>query len=127
MTRPALIAIDHPLCYSSKRPMEMDWTGLRSKHTKDKKADPATLLQRLVDHQDLVNLLNEYAYILDVVMVDHAAASAWANLMTKDAKVIFPFGVFEGRNSMAQMCLDAETRFRRMIVRYLKKCSACNC
>jgi hypothetical protein len=120
MARPALIAVDHPLCHSSRRPLEIDWTGLKPKNARHQKANQSGLLQRLLEHQDIVNLLNEYAYVLDTVMVDHTAATSWANLMTEDATVIFPFGVFKGRDSMAQMCLDAETRFQRMIVRVPK-------
>jgi hypothetical protein len=114
-SRPAMVPVDHPLCYSSS-PRASDWTGLRTKKGKPQKADSAALLQRTVDRQDIVNLLNEYAYVLDKVMVDHAASEEWANTMTEDAVVTFPFGVFKGRESMAQMCLDAETRFERMIV-----------
>lgn len=113
--RPALLPIDHPLCYSDKRPeisgTDGSWTGINGPT-----ADMASKIQRLLDRQDIVNLLNEYAYVLDCVMLHPKYADKWAELFTTDCSVTYPFGTFKGRKSLPSMCLEAETRFQRMIV-----------
>lgn len=120
-SRPALLPLDHPLCYSTSKHRDQisaDVSGIRkvcqNSGLEDKDIGP--MLQRVLDRQDIVNLLNEYAYVLDTVMVNPEATKDWAALFTLDCSVTYPFGHFSGRASLPDMCLEAETRFERMIV-----------
>lgn len=95
---------------------DSNWIDKTSAQNGTKEEQLASKLQRVIDRQDIVNLLNEYAYILDTVMVDTNAVTKWADLFTLDCSVTFPFGHFSGRASLPEMCIEAETRFERMIV-----------
>ena len=119
--RTALLAVDHPLCYSRKTAdcsLSRDgaWIGSSQQDASNIPFSLEMKLQRVLDRQDIVNLLNEYAYVLDTVMVDPTYANKWADLFTADCSVTYPFGHYRGRDALPAMCLDAETRFQRMIV-----------
>lgn len=120
-SRPALLPLDHPLCYSfpncrRQTPADICESRKVSYDNGAETKDLGSMLQRVLDHQDIVNLLNEYAYVLDTVMVNPEATKDWAALFTLDCSVTYPFGHFAGRASLPEMCLEAETRFERMIV-----------
>ena len=70
----------------------------------------------MFEHQQIVNLLNEYAYTLDVCMVDPEASQQWAALFVNDCNITYPFGTHIGTKGLADWCLNAETRFQRMMV-----------
>jgi len=80
---------------------------------------PHTLEEKvafLYEHQRITDLLNEYAYTLDQVMVDQSLAeSHWAKLFTEDCEVTYPFGTRHGREGLAEWCCSAELRFHRMM------------
>jgi hypothetical protein len=118
--RPALLPLKHPLSYSSASPSRTDNGGRYgdSKSTSSL-AEPQTFedkVRYLYEHQQITNLLNEYAYILDVCMVDHAAIEKWAALFTDDCDVTYPFGNHKGKDGLARWAMNAETRFFRMLV-----------
>lgn len=120
-SRPALLPLDHPLCYSTSKhrqqiPEDSSEISKTCQNNGAEDKDLGSLLQRVLDRQDIVNLLNEYAYVLDTVMVNPEATKDWAELFTLDCSVTYPFGHFAGRASLPDMCLEAETRFERMIV-----------
>ncbi|OQU94030.1 SnoaL-like domain-containing protein [Cladophialophora immunda] len=121
--RLALLAVQHPLCYSYSEPIAHtngSQNGIKSGDPKplSSLANPETIEDRvryLYEHQQITNLLNEYAYVLDACMVDHAAAHKWAALFTEDCAVTYPFGSHRGRDGLAQWAMNAETRFYRML------------
>jgi hypothetical protein len=82
-------------------------------------ANPKTLEDRvlyLYERQQITDLLNEYAYVLDVCMVDHSTIDRWVDLFTNDCNVTYPFGNHKGRAGLAEWAMNAETRFHRMLV-----------
>ncbi|OAL26154.1 hypothetical protein AYO20_10207 [Fonsecaea nubica] len=121
--RAALLAVDHPLCYSYSEPAvhtNGSNNGIKNHAAKNMSslASPQTIEDRvryLYEHQQITNLLNEYAYVLDACMVDHDAAHKWADLFTDDCDVTYPFGSHKGKDGLAQWAMNAETRFHRML------------
>lgn len=112
MPRPALLPVEHPLSYSYTKPSGTEPTECLL-------ASPKSLedkVQYLFEHQQITNLLNDYAYILDVCMVDSSAAHRWVALFTDDCSVTYPFGTHSGIAGLADWCLNAELRFHRMLV-----------
>lgn len=108
LSRPALLPLDHPLSYSTSKPRSKA-PGIESRVVNtseddgNEKKDFTSMLQKILDRQDIVNLLNDYAYILDTVMVNREAAKDWAALFTLDCSVTYPFGHFSGRSCL-QIC-----------------------
>ncbi|KIX92165.1 uncharacterized protein Z520_12158 [Fonsecaea multimorphosa CBS 102226] len=122
--RPALLAVNHPLCYSYSEPAAPQTNGSQNGiKSHDQKllsslANPETVEDRvryLYEHQQITTLLNEYAYVLDACMVNHTAAHKWAGLFTDDCDVTYPFGSHRGRDGLAEWAMTAETRFYRML------------
>lgn len=123
-SRPALLPVNHPLSYSCSDPtlLAKGTPNDIKNHTSNSTfslAEPRTLEEQvryLYEHQQITNLLNEYAYVLDVCMVNHSAAQKWADLFADDCDVTFPFGNHKGKGGLAQWAMNAETRFHRMLV-----------
>jgi hypothetical protein len=126
--RPALLPLKHPLSYleySLSEPIPYAngaRNGVKNPDSKSSStlAEPQTLEDRvryLYEHQQITNVLNEYAYVLDVCMVDHVAIDKWVDLFTDDCDVTYPFGNHKGKDGLAKWAMNAETRFYRMLVR----------
>lgn len=119
--RPALLPLNHPLSYSYS-PTKSHVNGSQDvASTKSSLSNPSSLENRvkyLYEHQQITDLLNEYAYVLDVCMVDHGAAEKWAALFTDDCDVTYPFGNHQGKKGLATWAMNAETRFHRMLVSF---------
>lgn len=104
--RPALLPVPHPLGHHQLSAKSTKWLT------------PSSVNEKLIlvyEHQQIENLINDYMYILDSVMVDPTNAKIWESLFTKDCEATYPFGTHYGRDGMAQWCLNAETRFARMM------------
>jgi hypothetical protein len=120
--RPALLPIDHPLCYQRLlvRPGKDDKTSNSELGTSPaKNSEPLTLeekMHQLYETQQVIDVLNSYAYILDSCMVDSAYSDNWAALFTDDCVVTYPFGTQYGRDGLAEFAMQAELRFYRMAV-----------
>lgn len=107
MPRPALLPVDHPLAYSYVKPAD-----------RLHRAQPYSIEDKvhfLFERQNITDLLNNYAYKLDVFMVDSSAADRWAALFTDDCVITYPFGTHVGTKGLADWCLNAELRFHRMM------------
>lgn len=103
--RPALLALDHPLNYIH------DFQEVTPKSSEDK-------ITYLFERCKIEDLLNTYGYVLDSCMVKHEAAHAWVDLFTDDCQLTYPFGTHNTKIGLAEWCLKAETRFKRMLVRH---------
>ncbi|KEF61609.1 uncharacterized protein A1O9_03177 [Exophiala aquamarina CBS 119918] len=111
MPRPALLPADHPLAYSYVEPA-----------SRLHRASPYSIKDQvhyMFERQNITDLLNNYAYTLDVCMVDSSAADRWAALFTDDCNVTYPFGTHVGTEGLAKWCLNAELRFHRMMASHL--------
>lgn len=108
MPRPALLQVDHPLAYSYVKPVGDHLHRIQLSTIKDQ-------VHYLFEPQNITDLLNNYAYTLDVCMVDSSAADRWAALFTDDCNVTYPFGTHAGTKELADWCLNAELRFHRMM------------
>ncbi|KJZ79731.1 hypothetical protein HIM_01200 [Hirsutella minnesotensis 3608] len=119
MSRPALIPFNHPLCFpNSLERHSVNGNGVGvSKRANTCLVDPKTVYDKIVfmyEHQRIIDLLNEYCYILDSTSVDDAVFETWASLFTDDGEATYPFGTHKGREGLAQWAKTAETRFLRM-------------
>lgn len=127
--RPALLPVDHPLCYPAllKYNNNHKPDDLESKHaTDDSQGSAAYLLQQpstleeknayLYEKDRVIDVLHSYAYALDSCMVDSSLSSAWAALFTPNCEVTYPFGTCAGREGLAKFAMKAELRFYRMMV-----------
>lgn len=117
--RPALLPLNHPLSYSYSPTASHVNGGRDVAETISSLSSPSSLEDRvryLYEHQQITDLLNEYAYVLDVCMVDHGAAEKWAGLFTDDCDVTYPFGNHRGKAGLATWAMNAENRFYRMLV-----------
>jgi hypothetical protein len=102
--RPALMPSDHPLANGNIPPTNI------LKSLEDRVA-------YLYEHQRITDLLNEYAYQLDYMMVDSRNVSEhWQGLFTEDCEVTYPFGTYRGRKGLGEWAFAAESRFERMEV-----------
>jgi hypothetical protein len=126
-TRPALLPFDHPLVFpksleyhNSKVNPQPGYLKEQQASTSSGLANPKTVEDKLLylyEHQRIVDLLNEYSYILDSTSVDVAVSSTWSSLFTEDGEATYPFGSHKGRAGLAEWGMTAETRFYRMQVR----------
>lgn len=115
--RPALLPVDHPLCYPAllKHNNNHKRDELESKHA----TDTSTLEEKityLYEKDQVIDVLHNYAYILDSCMVDSSLSSVWAALFTQNCEVTYPFGTCTGREGLAKFAMKAELRFYRMMV-----------
>ncbi|EXJ56598.1 hypothetical protein A1O7_06942 [Cladophialophora yegresii CBS 114405] len=123
--RPALLPVNHPLSYheyslseSAAEPGAQDGTKKSNSKPSSELAQPRTLedmVRYLYEHQQITDLLNEYAYVLDVCMVDHRAIEKWTDLFTEDCDVTFPFGNHKGKDGLAKWCVPAAPTIFRML------------
>jgi hypothetical protein len=120
--RPALLQIDHPLCYQRlfARPGEDDkLSNGKARTSRVTSPKPLTLEEKvtqLYETQQVIDVLNSYAYSLDSCMVDSVYSDDWAALFTDDCVVTYPFGTQNGRHGLAEFAMQAELRFYRMAV-----------
>jgi SnoaL-like domain len=101
--RLALLAVDHPLNYTKI------FTEAKPQTVEEK-------VGYLYERRQVEDLLNTYGYVLDTCMVRPEAADAWVDLFTDDCELTYPFGTHRTKNGLAEWCLAAETRFKRMAV-----------
>lgn len=104
--RPALLPVNHPLAHHTLAKPTVKWL------------QPGSVNEKLItvwEQQQITNLVSDYMYILDAIMVDPTNARVWEKLFTDDCEVTYPFGTHYGKAGMAQFCLNAETRFARMM------------
>ncbi|RMD40575.1 hypothetical protein DV735_g4560, partial [Chaetothyriales sp. CBS 134920] len=99
--RTALLAVDHPLNYTRT-----------FKEKKPESVEEKTIY--LYERGQVEDVLNSYGYVLDSCMVDHANADTWVDLFTDDCELTYPFGTHRTKKGLAEWCLAAETRFKRM-------------
>ena len=101
--RKALLTVNHPLNHSQS------FREAKPQSTEEK-------LTYIYDRAQIGDLLNTYGYNLDTVMVDSKNVRAWVDLFTEDCELTYPFGTHHGKQGLGEWCLQAETRFKRMIV-----------
>jgi hypothetical protein len=101
--RSALLAVKHPLNHTQS------FSEVRPSSTEEK-------IQYLFERRMVEDLLNTYAYVLDTCMVKAEAADIWVDLFTEDCELTYPFGTHHTKKGLAEWCLKAETRFKRMQV-----------
>jgi hypothetical protein len=120
--RPALLPIDHPLCYQHlyARPgKDNKISNAKYRTSPATNSRPLTLdekVNELYETQQVIDVLNSYAYTLDSCMVDSAYSDDWAALFTDDCVVTYPFGTQVGQEGLADFAMQAELRFYRMTV-----------
>ncbi|KIX05570.1 uncharacterized protein Z518_06442 [Rhinocladiella mackenziei CBS 650.93] len=95
--------IDHPL-----RDAKYDqFTEVKPQSTADK-------ITYLYERRLIEDVLNHYAYLLDICKMDHHAAHAWASLFTEDCTLHLPAGPRRGVPGLVEWCLSVGTKFKKM-------------
>ncbi|KAL6890005.1 hypothetical protein GGI43DRAFT_416181 [Trichoderma evansii] len=125
--RPALLPIDHPLCYPAllKYNSNHNRDELEGTHATDDSQSRTALMQQpstledkityLYEKDQVIDVLHNYAYTLDSCRVDSSLSSVWAVLFTPNCEVTYPFGTCTGREGLAKFAMKAELRFYRMM------------
>lgn len=99
-----LQALDHPLNYTSSMFREV------------KPRNAEERLNYLYERRLIEDLLNEYSYRVDAMMVEPHDFKAYNNLFTDDCRVILHSGKRQGSEGLGEWFLPSVSVFHRMTV-----------